>query len=168
MSKNTLVKPLLDGPEKLAALLAKHPGKLTQSYGPGKWTAHEIVSHLADCEVVMLNRFFKCIGEPGQPQIPFDHDGWITALKSAERPVELSLQMLRAIRAIYAWYVENLTDEALARTSEHPNYGPQTAGRIAARAVIHFEHHLGQIECALEGRAWAKDAELEAKLGLPY
>lgn len=168
MDKNALIKPLLEGPEKLARLLEENRSRLGKSYGPGKWTIQQIVSHLADCETIFVTRFLKCIGEEGQPQTPFDENRWAAELKYTERPVELSLQMLQSARAVLAWYVENLPVETLARTSLHPHYGPQTAGRIAARAVIHFEHHFGQIEAAAAGKGWAKDPELEKKLALPY
>src|SRR5580704_17928875 len=43
---------------------------------PGKWSAAEIVCHLADCEIVFAFRFRQTLAED-QPTIqPFDQEKW--------------------------------------------------------------------------------------------
>ncbi|NJK92555.1 MAG: hypothetical protein HC904_12435, partial [Blastochloris sp.] len=127
-------------------------------YAPGKWTVRQVVAHLADTEIVFLYRFLKGIGEPGSPIVAFEQDDWVRELEAERRPMSLSLQMMSTARMGLAHYVSTLPEDKLARTSVHPHYGPQSARRIAERCVEHFDHHLEQIQAALEGRVWTKKA----------
>lgn len=157
MAHENLPEELHRGIDQLTALLAgRTAGELDRVYAPGKWSVRLIVGHLADTEIVFLYRFLKGVGEPGTPIVAFEQDDWVRELEENQRPIALSLQMMSTARMTLAHYVSTLSEEKLARTSVHPHYGPQSARRMAERCVEHFEHHLEQIEAALEGRTWVK------------
>ncbi len=66
-----------DTPKKLGRLLRRaSPAKLRKRPAPGKWSAGEIVTHLADCEIALSWRMRQILGAPGTPLQPFDQDAW--------------------------------------------------------------------------------------------
>ncbi len=60
---------------------------LAKSYGPGKWTVHQILLHLADGEAVLLWRVCRAIAESGSTVEGFDQDAWVARLDYANRPL---------------------------------------------------------------------------------
>ena len=52
------------------------PDKVAVSPSPGKWSAAEIVCHLADCEVVMAFRLRQTLAEDAPTIQPFDQEKW--------------------------------------------------------------------------------------------
>jgi hypothetical protein len=57
-------------------ILRASPAKLRKRPAPGKWSAGEILAHLADCEIVTGWRMRQILGAPGSPIQPFDQDTW--------------------------------------------------------------------------------------------
>ena len=47
-----------------------------RSYAPGKWTAREVLAHLADCEIGLGFRFRQALAEENHQVQPFDQDLW--------------------------------------------------------------------------------------------
>src|SRR5580692_3527445 len=85
----------LDG-RALDTILAATPGeigKLIIAIGtekentapaPGKWSAAEIVAHLADCELVFGFRLRQTLAEDAPVIQPFDQDKWATVYRGIE------------------------------------------------------------------------------------
>src|SRR3954451_7719405 len=48
-----------------------------RSYAPGKWTARQILIHLAQTELALGNRARMALSTPGYVAQPFDQDQWI-------------------------------------------------------------------------------------------
>ena len=48
------------------------PEGLRRGYAPGKWSAGEIVCHLADCEIAFAFRLRQALSEPHHVIQPFD------------------------------------------------------------------------------------------------
>ena len=68
-------------PETLSSLLDKiGVEKSTKAPAPGKWSAAEIVAHLADCELVFAFRLRQTLAEDGPVIQPFDQDKWAADL----------------------------------------------------------------------------------------
>jgi hypothetical protein len=65
---------------KLGRLIHRaSPGKLRKRPAPGKWSAGEILAHLADCEIVTGWRMRQILGAPGTALQAFDQDTWAAA-----------------------------------------------------------------------------------------
>src|SRR6266540_2666390 len=52
------------------------PARLERSYAPGKWTARQILAHLADCELGIGFRLRQALAEENHRAQPFDQDRW--------------------------------------------------------------------------------------------
>ena len=87
MSELNPYEKYLDGRpvETILALTANAIGEYLEVIGargvnvapaPGKWSAAEIVSHLADCEMVFGFRLRQTLAEDGPTIQPFDQEKW--------------------------------------------------------------------------------------------
>ena len=84
----TLLERFRRGAELIAATVSGMSGGETDfSPAPGKWTARQIVAHLADTELVAGDRFRRTIAEDNPALVAFDQDRWAEALGYADRRI---------------------------------------------------------------------------------
>jgi len=131
---------------------------LAKSYAPGKWTVRQILVHLADCEFVYLWRLCRALAEPGSGVHGFDQDAWQDALHYAERPLPMCRDLFLVARSQVIYYAETMPDSAFEQTIRHSEAGTLSVGRVLGYLAAHTQHHLEQIDAALEGQVW-KPAE---------
>src|SRR5215212_714421 len=63
---------------RLRELLAEWPpAHFERSYAPGKWTARQILIHLAQTEIALGNRARMALATPNYTAQAFDQDAWI-------------------------------------------------------------------------------------------
>jgi hypothetical protein len=119
---------------------------LKRSYAPGKWTAAEILAHLADCEIAFGFRVRQILTEPILGIQPFDEDGW--AKHYSEMDGVAAAQTYESLRGWNLALFTKLSEEELSREAKHPQRGPQsvaTAIRIMAGHTLHHVVHLEKI-----------------------
>src|SRR5271163_5197350 len=64
-------------PEKLSDVVSRlGQAGMARSLGPGKWTASEILCHLADTEIAFSFRWRQTLAEENHVVQPFDQDLW--------------------------------------------------------------------------------------------
>ncbi len=82
--RNALIERYAAGVEEVVRALAGFPAdRLTAHPFPGKWSAAEIVHHLADSEMTSAIRLRRLLTE-AHPVIPgYDQDHWAQALRSS-------------------------------------------------------------------------------------
>lgn len=127
--------------------------ELANPYAPGKWTAREVLVHLADCEAVHLWRLSRAIAEPGSTVFGFDQDAWAARLDYANRSLEPCRQLFEAARIQILDHADRLGEDDAAHV-HHNERGKLTAGELLAFIVWHTEHHLAQIAAARTGQTW--------------
>jgi DinB superfamily len=136
------------------ALLKITPAELDASPGPGKWTARQIVHHLADSEMTAAVRFRLLVAEDRPAIKGYDQDRFADRLHY-ERPHEASLEVFRSARASTAELMGCLSDADWLREGTHSEvgrFGLDTWLRIYA---AHAHQHAEQIRAA---RATATDS----------
>jgi len=156
MSPSEVAERLLNAGDAVAKIAREHADKLERPYAPGKWTGHQVVSHLADADVVYLGRFFMAIAQPGGTIQPFNQDLWVKELKEHQRPLEISVALMQSTRAAFAHTLRSFSFDELQRRSVHPERGELPALLMAQLMVQHAEHHLTQLEAVVAGRTWTK------------
>ena len=124
--------------------------QLDQTYAPGKWPVRVILHHLADTETVLYDRIRRVISEPGQVQWAFNQDAWAKGLDYWHAPLELSRRMYEAVRACVIHQARLHYDADGAREFVHSEAGIRTLKSEFDRIARHNEHHIAQIERALE------------------
>lgn len=141
------LKVLAATPKKIERLLkAATPVKLKKRPAPGKWSAAEIVAHLADAEIVLGWRVRAILGAPGTPIQAFDQDTWAEAGHYAQRNPRQSLDQLRALREANLALYKSLTPDQWKHYGMHSERGQESIEHIARMMAGHDLNHLHQIE----------------------
>lgn len=115
-----------------------------RALGEGKWTAKEIVCHLADTEIAFSFRLRQTLAEPYHVIQPFDQDAWATNYGSfdGDRAVE-------TFSALRKWNVEllsGLSQEAYTKPVRHPERGEMTFRTLVETMAGHDLNHLQQLQ----------------------
>jgi hypothetical protein len=117
---------------------------------PGKWSAAEIVCHLADCELVFGFRLRQTLAEDGPIIQPFDQDDWAGWYRGVS-----AHDALAAFRALRKWNLAMLRAAlpgAAGRKVTHPERGTMTFQTVVETMAGHDLNHLAQLR-RLEGQA---------------
>ena len=146
--RKQLIAQYADGYRAVAeALLKITPEELAAKPAPGKWSAREIVHHLADSEMTAAVRFRLLLAEDAPAIKGYDQDRFAARLHY-ERPHEASLELFRAARASTAELMGCLTEADWLREGTHSDmgrFGLDTWLRIYAP---HAQRHADQIRVA--------------------
>jgi hypothetical protein len=145
----------LDGKDPLTVLQATTPklsslvsGKtedqLRKRPAPDKWSAAEIVIHLAEVELVMGFRVRLILGCNGTAIPAFDQDQW--AKRYGNAPFAMALEMHRAVRAANLALYQSLSSEQWEQYGIHSERGKETIKNISKLHAGHDVNHLKQIE----------------------
>ncbi|HEX8294607.1 MAG TPA: DinB family protein [Pyrinomonadaceae bacterium] len=112
---------------------------------PGKWSAREIVQHLADSEMNSAIRLRKLLTED-DPQIQgYDQEHYAASLRYNERPVGPALDALRGARATSAQLLDHMADADWSRAGTHSESGRYTAEDWLRIYAGHAHNHAAQI-----------------------
>ncbi len=137
-------------------LLAATPGRLTalhkalgqdgmtRSYAPGKWTARDILAHLADAEMTIGFRVRQTLAEDGHRIQPFDQDAWAKRYRSLDPA--LAVEAFRGLRAWNLNLFRSLSPEDWKRPALHPERGEESVEIIIKMLAGHDVNHLEQLE----------------------
>src|SRR5258708_10636953 len=111
---------------------------------PGKWTARQIISHLADCELVFAYRLRQTLAEAHHIIQPFDQDAWAATYDTFD--AASALAVFTAVRNWNTKLIASLPRETFAKPNTHPERGPGSFGEIVETMAGHDLNHLGQLE----------------------
>ena len=120
--------------------------------GPGRWTAREIVHHLADSEMTAAIRLRLLLASTRPAIQGYDQDEFARKLHY-DRPYQSSLEAFRYARQCTAEILERLTDAEWLREGTHSEmgrYGVDTWLKIYA---AHAHKHARQIREARDAAA---------------
>ena len=126
--RQALIEQYKAGYEEVARSLEGFPEESLSAHPlPGKWSAREIVQHLADSEMNSAIRLRKLLTEES-PQIQgYDQEDYATRLRYNERDIAPALDALRGARATSAQLLELMTDADWSRAGTHSESGRYTA-----------------------------------------
>ena len=134
-------------PKKLERLTKGLPAaKLRKRPAPDKWSIGEIISHLADAEIVVGFRMRLILGAPGTPISAFDQDRWAESGHYAKRDVRKALEQFRVLRGTNLALLKSLTPEQWKNYGLHAERGQETIEHIVKLMAGHDLNHLQQIE----------------------
>ena len=114
---------------------------------PEKWSILEIVSHLADIELVYGYRMRQVIADVNPTIAPIDQDRWASGLGYAEASLPHKLAMFRILRESNLAMLERTTEADWQRGAFHPEYNQTlTLATLIERMANHIPNHVRQIE----------------------
>ncbi len=127
---------------------------MARTYAPGKWTARQILAHLADCELVFHARVRWIVAEPGCALPSFDPDKWAKTLAYPQRSLPLMRRLFASTRESTIEVVDLLPEAIFGRTGAHPGHPALRAWDVVTKAATHTLHHYGQLVAIREGTEW--------------
>jgi DinB superfamily len=144
-------------PRKLTDFVQTLGSGVNQSPAPGKWSAREIISHLADCEVVFAFRLRQAIAETHHVIQPFDQEAW--ARSYAAYTATEALETFAVVRRWNLNFIRHLPREGFAKKLTHPERGEMNFQVVVETMGGHDLNHLAQVEkIASSQRSAAKGA----------
>ncbi len=144
-ARKQLIEQYQDGYRVVAeALVGATDEELDGRPAPGKWTARDVVHHLADSEMTAAVRARLLIAVDGPQIVGFDQDEFARRLHY-DRPIEASLEAFKAVRRATAELLERLTDADWAREGTHTEHGRYTLERWLEIYAAHAHNHAEQI-----------------------
>jgi hypothetical protein len=129
--------------EIAASLEAIGPEKAATPPAPGKWSAAEIVSHLADCEIVFAFRLRQTLAEDAPTIQPFDQDKWAATYPGI--PAAQALEVFSALRGWNLTLIRGALPAAANRPMTHPERGTMTFLNVVETMAGHDLNHLAQL-----------------------
>jgi hypothetical protein len=112
----------------------------------GKWSAREIVHHLADSETASGIRLRKLLTEDHAIIQGYDQDEYASRLRYNEREdIAPALAALNAARANCLQLIERMSDEDWQREGEHTESGRYTVDDWLSIYAAHAHNHAAQI-----------------------
>jgi Protein of unknown function (DUF664). len=112
---------------------------------PGKWSAAEIVHHLADSETTSALRLRRLLVEDHPLIQGYDQDAYAARLNYNNREVAPALEAFRSARATTAQLLDSMTDGDWQREGTHSESGSYTAEDWLTIYAAHAHNHASQI-----------------------
>ena len=145
--RQDLIRRYEQGPAHLKAALAKVPAE-AMKWRPaeGKWSAHEVVCHLADSESNAALRIRYLAAEEKPVIVGYDQERWARVFDYQAAPLEPALAVVDSVRANTSALLKRLPEAAWSAVGVHTESGPYTADDWLGIYADHMEKHSGQIE----------------------
>ena len=148
-----LIARYKDGYTAVATALAgATEAELDAIPAPGKWSARQIVHHLADSEMTSAIRLRQLIAEERAAIRAYDQDLYARKL-FYDRPLDASLLAFRAARSSTAEILDRMSEADWTKEGTHPEHPSYSVGRWLEIYAGHAHNHAEQITRA---RASAK------------
>ncbi len=132
------------------ALLRITPEELDAHAGEGRWSAREIVHHLADSEMSAAVRLRLILAQDRPTIQGYDQDEFARRLHY-DRPHEASLELFRYAREATAELLELMSPADWTREATHTEAGAFGAERWLQIYAGHAHKHARQIRVARDG-----------------
>lgn len=135
------------GGELLATAITGAAGaELDFKPAPDQWSVRQIVSHLADSELVVGMRFRQIIAEDNPTLQWYDEKAWSEKLDWNRRKISAAVESMRRTRAESYELLKDLPVEAWSRAATHSRFGATTLGDQLKIYAEHVENHVVQLK----------------------
>jgi hypothetical protein len=128
-------------------VIAATPGELARRGEPakttGRWSAREIVCHLADTEMVFAFRIRQALAEEHYVIQPFDQDRW--AERYGAYDFATALELFGAARRWNLLLLRSVAPAEYDKLLTHPERGEMTFRTLVETMAGHDLNHLSQM-----------------------
>ena len=137
---------LASTPSRIGALIAgRGVEELQRSPAPGRWSIAQIVSHLADAEIVFAYRVRLILSAPGTTIGAYNQEDWATSQHTERSDAHASLALFGAVRLSMVRLLASLTDEELDRCGVHAERGRESVRHLMSLYAGHDRNHVTQV-----------------------
>jgi hypothetical protein len=116
---------------------------------PGKWSARQIVCHLADCEIVFAFRLRQAMAQDHHVIQPFDQDRWAMLYDPCD--ADTALAVFTEVRRWNVRIISCMSPADMEKKLTHPERGEMTVQVVVETMAGHDLNHLAQIEAIAKG-----------------
>ena len=144
--RQQLIEQYARGCDEVERALADFPREqLTAKPIPGKWSACEIVHHLADSEMRAAVRLRQLLTEDRPVIQAYDQELYAARLDYNARDIAPALEAFRGARSTTAQLLAHMTEADWAREGTHPEHPRYTAHNWLEIYAAHAHNHAAQI-----------------------
>ena len=111
-----------------------------RTYAPGKWSARQILAHLAQTELALSTRVRFALTAPDYHAQSFDQDQWMPLDEHVD--ARTALDTYTTLRRMNLAMWRGLTEARRNRSFVHPDFGELSVIWVAAQMAGHDIHHL--------------------------
>jgi len=138
---------LADTPHELRRLTGDlSAAELARTEAEGRWSAAQVLQHLADSELVWGYRLRKVLAEDRPTLVGFDQDRWAARLGYAYADANRALAVFDALRAMHLAMLRAATEDDLARCGVHEERGEESVAHMMRLYAGHDLAHRRQLE----------------------
>jgi hypothetical protein len=132
---------------RLRAFVRETPAEvLCRAPGPGRWSAVQIIAHLADSEIVGSWRLRLILAHNGATLQPFDQDEWAEGLQYDQADPEESVELFDVTRRANLRLLDRVDPTRRAHFGMHAERGRESIEHLLRLYAGHDLNHLRQIE----------------------
>ena len=113
---------------------------------PDKWSIHEIITHLADCEVQSHVRIRAILADREPRMLYHDEMDWSVILEYSKVELDESLEVIQLLRRVNYNLLSRLPDDYFNKTGIHSKRGEISLRGYIDSYIQHIERHLNQIK----------------------
>jgi hypothetical protein len=144
--RQELIERYAAGYDEVMQSLEGFPAEsLTAHPLPGKWSACEIVHHLADSEMASALRLRQLLDQENPVIQGYDQDNRAIRLRYNERDIAPAFDALRGARATTVQLLTLMTEDDWRREGTHTESGRYTAEDWLTIYAAHAHNHAAQI-----------------------
>src|SRR6267142_5898123 len=149
--RHQLIQKYSSGYQEVMNALDGFPAEsLTAHPIPGKWSAREIIHHLADSESTSAIRLRRLLVEDKPLIQGYDQDQFASKLRYNERDMAPALDAFRAARATTAQVLALMSEDEWKREGVHSESGRYTPDDWLLIYAAHAHNHAAQIRSLRE------------------
>ena len=139
------LRVIAETPSRLSALLAALGGDgAERALAPGKWSARQILCHLADTELAFAFRLRQTLAEPHHVIQPFDQDKWAAPYGAFE--ARAAVDVFGTVRKWNITLIGTVPAATLSKPLTHPERGQMTFQTLIDTMAGHDLNHLRQLD----------------------
>ncbi|EMI21571.1 hypothetical protein RMSM_01500 [Rhodopirellula maiorica SM1] len=134
------------GPDRLESAVAGLAREQRHAKpGPGDWSIHEVVVHLADSDSVSIERMKRIAAMEEPKLLDYDETAFIRELKPELQTIEDALLLFRVNRRQWSRVLRTLPESIFDRVGHHSVSGPVSLRQMIPLYIEHLEGHLAFI-----------------------
>jgi hypothetical protein len=150
-NREKLISRYREGPSVLADAVSRlSERQLDHKPADGGFSAREVVHHTADSEMTSAIRLRRLVAEDNPQITGYDPDLFASRLHYARRPVQPSLDAIRAARESTASILAALSDAEWERAGTHSEMGEYSIDTWLEVYAAHCHDHADQVRRAVE------------------